>query len=44
MVIVGGNGHGKSNSNPDEAVCILDNGNNLGEGMNPIILFPIFGE
>ena len=37
MVIVVGNGHGDTSSNPD---CISHSTNTLGNGMNPIILPP----
>ena len=41
MVIVVGNGHGDSSSNPD---CISHSTNTLGKGMNPIILPPAMGK
>ena len=44
MVIVVGNGHGDSSSNPDENDCISLSTNTLGKGMNPIILLPAMGK
>ena len=44
MVIVVGNGHGDTSSNPDEADCISHSTNTLGKGMNPIILPPAMGK
>ena len=44
MVIVVGNGHGDTSSNPDEADCISRSTNTLGKGMNPIILPPAMGK
>ena len=41
MVIVVGNGHGDTSSNPD---CISHRTNTLGKGMNPIILPPTMGK
>ena len=41
MVIVVGNGHGDTSSNPD---CISHSTNTLGKGMNPIILLPVMGK
>ena len=41
MVIVVGNGHGDTSSNPD---CISHCTNSLGKGMNPIILPPAMGK
>ena len=39
MVIVVGNGHDDSSSNPGRD-CISHSTNTLGKGMNPIILLP----
>ena len=44
MVIVVGNGHGDTSSNPHETDCISHNTNTLGKGMNPIILPPAMGK
>ena len=44
MVIIVGNGHGNTNSNPDEADCISHSINTLGKGMNPIILSLAMGK
>ena len=44
MVIVVGNGHGDTGSNPDETDCISHCTNTLGKGMNPIILPPAMGK
>ena len=44
MVIVVGNGHGDTSSNPGQDNCILHNTNTLGKGMNPIILPPAMGK
>ena len=44
MVIVVGNGHGESSSNPDETNCISHSINTLGKGINPIILPPAMGK
>ena len=41
MVIVVGNGHGDTSSNPD---CISHSTNTLGKGVNPIILPPAMGK
>ena len=43
MVIIVGNGHGDTSSNP-EADCISHSTNTLGKGMNPIILPPAMGK
>ena len=43
VVIVVGNGHGDTSSNP-ETDCISHSTNTLGEGMNPIILPPAIGK
>ena len=40
MVIVVGNGHGDTSSNPGRDWCISHSTNTLGKGMNPIILPP----
>ena len=39
IVIVVGNGHGDTSSNPEQD-CISHSSNTLGKGMNPIILTP----
>ena len=44
MVIVVGNGHGDTSSNPDETDCISHSTNTLGKGMNQIILPPVMGK
>ena len=44
MVIIVGNGHGDTSSNPDEADCISHNTNTLGKGINPIIVPPAMGK
>ena len=44
MVIVVGNGHGDTSSNPAETDCISHSTNTLGKGMNPIILPPAMGK
>ena len=43
MVIVVGNGHGDTSSNPGRD-CISHSTNTLGKGMNPIILPPAMGK
>ena len=43
MVIVLGNGHGDTSSNPGRD-CISHSTNTLGKGMNPIILPPAMGK
>ena len=43
MVMVVGNGHGDTSSNPGRD-CISDSTNTLGKGMNPIILPPAMGK
>ena len=43
MVIVVGNGHGYTSSNPGPD-CISHHTNTLGKGMNPIILPPAMGK
>ena len=43
MVIVIGNGHCDTSSNPGRD-CISHNTNTLGKGMNPIILPPAMGK
>ena len=43
MVIVVGNGHGNTSSNPGRD-CISHSTNTLGDGMNPIILPPAMGK
>ena len=40
MVIVVGNGHGDTSSNPGQTDCISHSTNTLLKGMNPIILPP----
>ena len=40
VVIVVGNGHGNSSSNPRGGCLFLHSGNNFGKGMNPTILSP----
>ena len=44
MVIVIGNGHGDTSSNPGKTDCISHSTNTLGKGMNPIILPPAMGK
>ena len=44
MVIVVGNGHGDTSSNPDEIDYISHSTNTLGKAMNPIILPPAMGK
>ena len=44
MVIVVGNGHGDTSSNPGPVNCILHCTNTLGKGMNPIFLPPAMGK
>ena len=44
MVIVEGNGHGDTSSNPGRADCISHSTNTLGKGMNPFILPPAIGK
>ena len=44
MVIVVGNGHGDTSSNPWRTVCISHSTNIFGKGMNPIILLPAMGK
>ena len=44
VVIVVGNGHGDTSSNPDETDCISHSTNTLGKDMNPIILPPAMGK
>ena len=44
VVIVRGNGHGDTSSNPDETDCISHSTNTLRKGMNPIILHPAMGK
>ena len=44
MVIIVGNGHGDTSSNPGETDCISHSTNTLGKGMNPIILPPAIGK
>ena len=44
MVIVVGNGHGDTNSNPGRDWLISHSINTLGKGMNPIILPPAMGK
>ena len=43
MVIVVGNEHGDTSSNPGRIDCISHSTNTLGKGMNPIILPPAMG-
>ena len=44
MVIVVGNGHGDSSSNPGKNDWISHSTNTLGKGVNPIILPPAMGK
>ena len=44
MVIVVGNEHGDTSSNPDETDSISHSTNTLGKAMNPIILPPAMGK
>ena len=44
MVIVVGNGHGDTCSNPGRDDCISHCTNTLGKGMNPITLPPVMGK
>ena len=44
MVIVVGNGHSDTSSNPDEIDYISHCINTIGKGMNPIILPPAMGK
>ena len=44
MVIVVGNGHDDTSSNPGPGYCISHSTNTLGKGMNPIILSPAMGK
>ena len=45
MVIVVGNGHGDTSSNPErDCACISHSTNTLGKGMNPIILPSAMGK
>ena len=45
VVIVVGNGHGDTSSNPGRGLnCISHSTNTLGKGMNPIILPPAMGK
>ena len=44
VVIVVGNGHGDTSSNPGRDWLISHSTNTLGEGMNPIILPPAMGK
>ena len=44
MVIVVGNGHGDTSSNPGKTDCISRSTNTLGKGMNSIILPPAMGK
>ena len=44
MVIIVGNGHGDTSSNPGQANCTSHSTNTLGKGMNPIILPPAMGK
>ena len=40
MVIIIGNGHDDTSSNPGQADCISHSTDTLGKDMNPIILLP----
>ena len=44
IVIVVGNEHGDTSSNPGRTHCISHSTNTLGKGMNPIILLPAMGK
>ena len=44
MVIVVGNEHGDTSSNPGQDDCISHSTNTLGKGMNPITLPPAMGK
>ena len=44
MVIIAGYGYGDMSSNPGQTDCISHSTNNLGKGMNPIILPPAMGK
>ena len=44
MVIIVGNGHSDTSSNPGRGDCISHSTNTLGKGMNPIGLPPAMGK
>ena len=44
MVIVIGNGHGDTSSNPGRVIAFHIALNTIGKGMNPIILPPAMGK
>ena len=44
MVIIVGNGHDKTSSNPGDTICISHDANTLEKGINPVILPLTFGK